>query len=72
LIKIGSKFAEKNSAQTNKPTNRHYDNNGHLAVNQKILGRFYFVFSKYSLRVFRPSLVAGGSAAAAVMQPFQT
>jgi len=27
--------AEKNSAQTNKQTNRHYENNGHLAVNQK-------------------------------------
>jgi len=35
---IGSKTAEKNSAQANKPTNkqtdRHYENNGHLAVNQ--------------------------------------
>ena len=36
LIEIGSKTAEKNSAQTNKQTNRHYENNGHLAVNQKI------------------------------------
>jgi len=39
LIKIGSKTAEKNSAQTNKQTdrqtNRHYENNGHLALNQK-------------------------------------
>jgi len=39
LIEIGSKTAEKNSAQTNKQTdrqtNRHYENNGHLAVNQK-------------------------------------
>jgi len=35
LIKIGSKTAEKNSAQTNKQTNRQtYENNGHLAVNQ--------------------------------------
>jgi len=34
LIKIGSKTAEKNSAQTNRQTNRHYQNNGHLAVNQ--------------------------------------
>ena len=37
LIEIGSKTAEKNSAQTNKQTNkqtdRHYENNGHLAVN---------------------------------------
>jgi len=30
LIEIGSKMAEKNSAQTD----RHYENNGHLAVNQ--------------------------------------
>jgi len=38
LIEIGSKTAEKNSAQTNKQTdrqtNRHYENNGRLAVNQ--------------------------------------
>jgi len=38
LIQIGSKTAEKNSAQTNKQTDRqtdkHYENNGHLAVNQ--------------------------------------
>jgi len=31
MIEIGSKTAEKNSAQTG----RHYENNGHLAVNQK-------------------------------------
>jgi len=31
LIEIGSKTAEKNSPQTK----RHYENNGHLAVNQK-------------------------------------
>jgi len=41
LIEIGSKTAEKNSAQTNKQTdrqtNRHYENNGHLAVNQQLL-----------------------------------
>jgi len=40
LIEIGSKTAEKNSAQTNKQTdrqtNRHYENNGHLAVNQNM------------------------------------
>ena len=40
MIEIGSKTAEKNSAQTNRQTdrqtNRHYENNGHLAVNQKI------------------------------------
>jgi len=35
LIQIGSKTAEKNSAQTNRQTNRHYENNGHLAVNQQ-------------------------------------
>jgi len=34
LIQIGSKTAEKNSAQTNRQTDRHYENNGHLAVNQ--------------------------------------
>ena len=28
-------MAEKNSAQTNKQTDRHYENNGHLAVNQQ-------------------------------------
>jgi len=36
LIEIGSKTAEKNSAQTNKQTDRHYENNGHLAVNQEL------------------------------------
>jgi len=40
LIEIGSKTAKKNSAQTNKQTarqtNRHYENNGHLAVNQNL------------------------------------
>ena len=40
LIQIGSKTAEKNSAQTNRQTNRHYKNNGHLAVNQKKVSRF--------------------------------
>jgi len=38
LIEIGSKTADKNSAQTNRQTyrqtDRHYENNGHLAVNQ--------------------------------------
>jgi len=33
LIEIGSKTAEKNSAQTD----RHYENNGHLAVNKNIM-----------------------------------
>jgi len=36
LIEIGSKTAEKNSAQRNRQTDRHYENNGHLAVNQKL------------------------------------
>jgi len=41
LIEIGSKTAEKNSAQTNRQTDRHYENNGHLAVNQQLtLNRF--------------------------------
>jgi len=34
LIEIGSKMAEKNSAQTNRQTDRHYENSGYLAVNQ--------------------------------------
>jgi len=35
LIEIGSKTAEKKSSQlTNRQTDRHYENNGHLAVNQ--------------------------------------
>jgi len=33
LIEIGSKTPEKNSAQTDRQTDRHYENNGHLAVN---------------------------------------
>jgi len=28
-------MAEEKSAQTNKQTNRNYENNGHLAVNQE-------------------------------------
>ena len=35
LIQIGSK---KNCAQTDKQTDRHYENNGHLAVNQHFVG----------------------------------
>jgi len=35
VIESGSKTAEKNSAQTNRETDRHYENNGHLAVNQQ-------------------------------------
>jgi len=45
LIEIGSKTAEKNSAQTNKQTdrqtNKHYENNGHLAVNQNHRMKIY-------------------------------
>jgi len=41
LIEIGSKTAEKNSAQTNRQTNKQtdttYKNNGHFAVNQEFL-----------------------------------
>ena len=37
LIEIGSKTVEKNSAQTNRQTDRHYENNGHLGVNQNVL-----------------------------------
>jgi len=37
LIEMGSKTSEKNSAQVNRQTNKQtdYENNGHLAVNQK-------------------------------------
>ena len=35
MTEIGSNTAEKNSAQTDRQTDRHYENNGHLAVNQK-------------------------------------
>ena len=41
LIQIGSKTAEKNSAQTNRQTNRHYENNGHLAVNHLLCSMLY-------------------------------
>jgi len=41
LIEIGSKMAEKNSAQTKKQTNRHYENNGHMAVNQHYCYKCY-------------------------------
>jgi len=46
LIEIGSKTAEKNSAQTNRQTDRHYENNGHLAVNQQLVigSRIYMSF----------------------------
>jgi len=43
-MQIGSKTAVKNSAQTNRQTDRHYENNGHLAVNQN-----YRIFCSSSL-----------------------
>ena len=40
LIQIGSKTAEKTlHKQTDRQSNRHYENNGHLAVNQFKLGK---------------------------------
>jgi len=56
LIEIGSKTAEKNSAQTNRQTNRQtdrqtlYENNGHLAVNQ--LYSIEDLFEKADARLF--------------------
>jgi len=49
LIQTGSKTAEKNSAQTNKHTNRHYENNGHLAVNQN-----YSIIARHPQRTYTP------------------
>jgi len=37
LIEIGSKTAEKNSAQTNRQTDRHYENNGHFGREPKMI-----------------------------------
>jgi len=55
LIEIGSKTAEKNSAQANKQTdrhtNRHYENNGHLAVNQLRRENVYMVLK---VNAYRP------------------
>jgi len=45
---MGSKTAEKNgiNIQTDRQTGRHYENNGHLAVNQQItFGTFFSSFS---------------------------
>ena len=51
LIEIGSKTAEKNSAQRNRQTNRqtdiHYENNGHLAVNQYLKLRKRNRYTRY-------------------------
>jgi len=52
LIEIGSKTAEKNSAQTNRQTDIHYENNGHLAVNQKRVNTTYKPQSSRSLAVY--------------------
>jgi len=58
LIQIGSKTAEKNSAQTNRQTDRHYENNGHLAVNQKLFLQItyavYVANKAVCARVFLP------------------
>jgi len=40
-------MAEKNSAQTNRQTNRHYENNGHLAVNQQFVNPAEMLQQKY-------------------------
>jgi len=47
LIEIGSKTAEKNSAQTNRRTDRHYENNGHLAGREPKL--FFLGFRDFVL-----------------------
>ena len=65
LIQIGSKTAEKNSAQTNnqtdRQTNRHYENNGHLAVNQKCALKVLQYLMQYVLQYrTRSSAVAEG------------
>ena len=48
LIEIGSKTAEKNSAQTNrqtdKQTDKHYKNNSHLAVNQNVANSLAYIW----------------------------
>jgi len=58
LIQIGSKTAEKNSAQTNKQTdrqtNRHYENNGHLAVNQHCSVLLRFMMTERAIIFGRP------------------
>jgi len=58
LIEIGSKTGEKNSAQTNRQTNRHYENNGHLAVNQL----YSYVYTRIGKRTrgLQKIVVTGG------------
>jgi len=63
LIEIGSKTAERNSAQTNRQTDRHYENNGHLAVNQLSIAEANLFTTSYqtlrlpaSNRLFQNSL----------------
>jgi len=57
LIEIGSKTAEKNSAQTNRQTDRqtdrHYENNGHLVLNQYFTGPHvpYLLTTPYSAAI---------------------
>jgi len=55
LIEIGSKATEKNCAQTNKQTdrqtNRHYENNGHLAVNQKCF-LWFSVYKRAAMQLY--------------------
>ena len=52
LIQIGLKTAEKTlhkqtNKQTYRQTNRHYENNGHLAVNEQIDFYVYFDVSLF-------------------------
>jgi len=63
LIEIGSKTAEKNSAQTNKQTNRdrHYENNDHLAVNQYCVADQQFSVYFDTVGVFTNSSLVDGS-----------
>jgi len=73
-IQIGSNTAEKNSAQTNKQTdkqtNRHYEINGHLSVNQLSLGLQQQIAADVgascAASVIRRQVAAAAAAAAAV------
>jgi len=51
LIEIGSKTAEKNSAQTD----RHYENNGHLAVNQLVFKTGNYSVVRGEWRILQPA-----------------
>jgi len=48
LIEIESKTAEKNSAQTDRQTDRHYENNSHLAMNQKWTCVSWLIWCSYN------------------------